>query len=916
MKKLLTTFAQNLVPELTSMGAMAALENHFDYQTFVESPQHKAVGWLLAPGGKTLNLAQSMLVVPVIIEGIHQHLTKEPAAVVLEDLQHKVMQLNPGHKLRLEYRISPVSSKDDTPLTVSDAGDDIHSWLETDAYQHDCRLRQAGYANQVRIVGFLRMPLVDLQADANGKLGQVFSQVKLWTNQLFIAATEDKLGQALRDRFDAAAQYQSLWKGVAMRFMKTPEALACLGESIGGEKITAPSQKLLLHPERGFIEQICDNPQDPRSLPFHMLPGGAIEPGPGYVTLKPHNKPDRHIAVMRIESAPKVLPPAQGLSRYLPDLLAKAQVTGIKVIVELSPLNRDVVDIMTQKQTKQSTQALAEAEDAGITNAKAQDILEQSTDLLREIASNGAGFIQVGAVIVVERCTLKALAAACQQLEQVVGPFFRVVREHHLADKLWLQSLPFKASTLMRLSAADLRLKLLAKDAIALCPFAKPQGGDNGGVIYHTQAFNQPYGLDMRQLRHMLLIASTRSGKTFTLVKFALEALSLGKAVMILDYVRSDGSGTFDRFTALMGGAYINPATEGLDILAFPWLGAITNYEQQLARFSACKDSIKAIIRFHLLGRAPDKMTRQVLDILIEAYWQQQQAEQLALSPVRPENISLSAGFFDFCRVENIKDYDLGADAAAAVQRIRAALLAEELSPFGQALFRPATLDVSARLQTFPIKDGDDKAAALAALVATYVAQRQAYAAEDGALLIGDECSVLFNENAVASMLGRFYALGLGMDLHCIIATQDAAAIVKSPVSAQILANTNTILIGRTEEAALVTFIKEMAMPPEIIRDTLRYHINTRLLSSDWLIVDSLSGQRQYTPARFYCPPSLLAIAASNPEQTRARKRLMTAFADTPVAGLKLFSEKLTLAIQTNQSIEMLVEAYLAEHLV
>ncbi|MEM9088785.1 MAG: hypothetical protein AAGC93_08590 [Cyanobacteria bacterium P01_F01_bin.53] len=915
--KRLTSIVQKLLPELSTIGASKSIEDNFDFRIIVESPQHGAVGWLLSSGGKTLNLAQTMLVVPVVFGGMHQHLTKEQAPLACEKLQHCFMQLKLGHKLRFEYWISPAKSGDDKPHTLSDGGGDIRSWLGTDAEQHGHRLRQARLANQIKIVGLLRLPLVDLQADANGKLEQRVSQLKQWSKQLFVPATENSLDQSVRARFDDAVQCQSLWTPFGMRFMTTQEGLVYLADCIGGERITAPPQKLLLHPDRGYTEQICDRPQDPRSLLFHMLPGGAIEPGQGLITLKPHNKPARYIGVMRIESLPKLLPPAQGLSSFLPDLLARAKVTGIRVITEFSQLNTDVVDIIAQKQTKQSINALVEAEGSGIINAKAQDTLEQSTDLLRENASNGAGYVQTGALIVVERGSPKALNAACQRLEQVLGAFFRVVREHHIADKLWLQSLPFKTATLMRLSGADLRLKHPIQDAIALCPLAKPQGGDKGGVVYHTQAFGQAYALDIfRELRHMLLIASTRSGKTNLLVKIMLEALTLGKAVLVLDYVRSGGSGTFDRITKLLGGAYIDPVTQGLDILAFPWLGAITNPEQQLARLSACKDNIKAILRFHLLGRQPNKMTRQVLDILLEAYWQHTGAEQLALSPVRPKKNSLPAGFFDFCHIDNIKDYDLGADAAAAVQRIRAAYLAEKDSPFGQALFRPATLDVSARLQIFPIKDGDDDQAALAALVATFVAQRQAYAAEDGALLIGDECSVLFNENAVARMLGRFYALGLGMDLHCVIATQDAAAIVQSPVSAQILANTNTILIGRTEEAALATFIKEMAMPPELIRETLGYHINNQTLSSQWLIVDSLSGQRQYTPARFYCPPSLLAIAASNPEQTRARKRLMTAFADDPVAGLKLFAEKLVLAIQTDQSIEMLVEAYLAEHLV
>ncbi|MEM9803957.1 MAG: hypothetical protein AAF959_01665 [Cyanobacteria bacterium P01_D01_bin.56] len=914
---LLTSVTHKLLPELGAMGAEKPFEDKLDFRVFVESPQHGAVGWLLSASAKTLNLAQTLLVVPVVIDGIHQHLTQQQATVTCDQLQYCLMQLKLGHKLRFEYRITPTRSQVDASCNLSEDGSDIVSWLGADACQHDNRLTQAGLTSQIKIVGLLRLPLVDFQADANGKLEQVVSQFKRWCNQLFVAATENSLEQAVSARFDAAVQYQSLWSGFGMRFMNTQEALAYLADSIGGRRLTAPPQRLLLHPEYGFTEQVCDNAQDPRGLLFHMLPGGAIEPGRGCVTLTPHTQPARYIAVMRIESLPQVLPPPQGLSSFLPDLLAQTQVTDIRVITEFSSLNTDIVDMIGQKLAKQSINALEAAEGAGVLNAKSQDTLEQSADLLREIAGKGAGYVQTGGLIVVERGSPKALNAACQRLEQGLGAFFRVVREHHIADKLWLQSLPFKISTLMCLSGTDLRLKHQIQDAIALCPLAKPQGGDKGGVVYHTQAFGQRYALDIfRELRHLLMIASTRSGKTNMLVKMLLQALALGKAVLILDYVRSGGAGTFDRLTDMLGGAYIDTVTQGLDILAFPWLGAITNREQQRARLSACKDSIKAIVRFHLLGRAPDKMTRQVLDILIEAYWAQTRAEQLALSPTRPEMTSLSAGFFDFCQVENIKDYGLGPAAAAAVQRIRAAYLAEEHSPFGRALFRPATLDICARLQTFPIKDGDDDQAALAALVATFTAQRQAYAAEDGALLIVDEGSVQFNEAAVAHMLGRFYALGLGMDLHCVIATQDAAAIVNSPVAAQILANTNTILVGRTEEAALATFVKEMAMPPGMIRDTLGYHIDTRTLSSQWLIVDSLSGQRQYTPARFYCPPSLLAITASNPEQTRARKRLMTAFSHDPVAGLQLFAEKLTLAIQTAQSIEMLVEAYLSEHFV
>ncbi|AUB43555.1 Type IV secretory pathway, VirB4 component (plasmid) [Nostoc flagelliforme CCNUN1] len=248
--------------------------------------------------------------------------------------------------------------------------------------------------------------------------------------------------------------------------------------------------------------------------------------------------------------------------------------------------------------------------------------------------------------------------------------------------------------------------------------------------------------------------------------------------------------------------------------------------------------------------------------------------------------------FYNFCSPAFIQLDSIASksqEISEALEQIRLRINYWLSTRVGQSISRPSSFRTNAKLLVFALRNLSSEAdAAILALSAYSAALRRALSSKASIFFL-DEAPILFQFDAIASLIGRLCANGAKSGIRVIISAQEPETIYQSASAQKIFANITTRLVGRIQSSAVDPFIVRFKYPIEIIRvnSTEAFYPKKSGIYSQWLLDDN----GKLTFCRYYPAYCLLASVANNPNEQELRTLFLKYYQDNPLLGLVKFSE-------------------------
>jgi hypothetical protein len=666
------------------------------------------------------------------------------------------------------------------------------------------------------------------------------------------------------------------------------------------------------------IREVATSERSPITL---LTRKAQPEPQPRYVRLN-----DRYVGALTMLDKPGGWESAQHQLTNLFAVMARPDVKDTDLFVEFTPGDRKRQHLSLQVVNRQANTRFERAGEQNATDVTAMVKAEETVAAQRALIS-GDSTVKVGCAVLIKRERLAALDMACNRLVRSL-PW--LAREVHLAHEVFLQTRPITATPLQQFGVFDQRLLYLTSEATGLMPVLKPRVHDQGGLELIAAAGSCPLYINflaphpLYGARHGGIFGQTRSGKSVLGTSILVSAVAKGLPVTVVDYPKPDGTSTFTDLTNLLGGAYFDVTQESLNIFDIPDLSGFSEAEQaqRLGQYRrnllvllivlVCgdtssdqlpggRDSIKAVLQLALVEFFRDacimaRYREAHRDGLGSAAWQAMPTMHDFVALLEPDVLALE-----------------GADASSTLAYIKLQLRSWLHSPgVGQAISRPSTIQSEASLVVLALTNVSDATEMQVMALSANLLALQRSLSHEASLLFMDEAAILFQFDAVSQMVGRLYANGGKAGIRVIVSGQDPDTIAESVAGAQILQNMSVKLIGRIQSAAVKSFERYLGIPAAVMQENAdaSFLPNPQGMYSNWLVVEGGTTTR----CRFYPSAILLALAANNPHEQRARSLVLAAFQSEPLQGLAVFAELLTRSIQSGTALDRIVADWQESH--
>ncbi|AFY99466.1 hypothetical protein [Calothrix sp. PCC 6303] len=696
--------------------------------------------------------------------------------------------------------------------------------------------------------------------------------------QLWEQLLSNKMGLDIRP-INADTLWEQLWQ----RFNNTPPR---------------PIPQLLILDDNGLREEIYS---DVAPTSFLMESESSIPIADRrWVHLQ-----EKYIAALTFVEKPGGWADKERQMHYLWEVLSRERVYDTEIYCQLMRASETLVKTNMQRLTKQANTSATLAQNKNSVDVKSLLNIKKSVAAQEELYE-GAVPIHVATVFLVYRKTREQLDEACRYLQSCFLRPAWVVRETEYPWRIWLQTLPIVWERLMT-APFNRRLLYLSGEVPGLMPLVRTKAGDSDGFELIAEEGGTPVFLDLyKEHKNLGLFATTRAGKSVLASGILTQALAHGMPVVAMDYPKPDGTSTFTDYTQFMGkdGAYFDIGKESSNLFELPNLRDLPPKLQQ-ERFEDYKDflanAILAMVSGNRKGSQESNMltdnVRSLIALALKAFFGDELirdryaaayingfgSDEWSVMPTLHD-------FLGFCSHERLRLDSLTGDTKAALETIRLRLRFWLSSRVGQALAQPSTFRSDAQLLIFALRNlSNDEDAAILSLSAYSAALRRALASPASIFFI-DESPILFEFDAIASLVGRLCANGAKAGIRVILSAQDPDTIAKSPSGSKIFQNLTTRLIGRIQPTAIDSFENILKYPQEIIsrNATESFFPKKEGFYSQWLLDDN----GVFTFCRYYPPFNLLAVVANNPSEQERRTQALLKYSDKFMA-IAEFSKQL-----------------------
>jgi len=637
---------------------------------------------------------------------------------------------------------------------------------------------------------------------------------------------------------------------------------------------------------------------------------------------------DRYVAAMPFVDKPAGWASKSQQLRYFWDIFARDAVYDTECFCQITRANEALIKENMSRVTRQAIASQNLSSDHNAVDVGAS-IRQNKAVEAQAALYEGALPLQVGVVFLVHRETTEQLDSACRYLQNCFRRPAWIERETEYAWRIWLQTLP---TTWERLLAKpfDRRLIYLNSEVPAFMSLVQPCPVDGEGLELISDEGGVPIHIDLYgQHRNIMLLATTRAGKSVAVADMLKQGLARGIPVILMDFPPSDAASTFKDFTAHLGGAYFDIGREANNLFELPDLSRFSESERE-ERLGDYKEFLASALMIMVFGAGvpqttADRMLKQAIrsvilpavdaffrDASILARYQAAQAQGFG-SEAWQQTPTL-VDFLDFFHTDGLTGLSESvledAGTQQAINLIQRQLRFWIESRVGRAISRPSTFDTDAQLLVFALRglsDGDD--AAVLALAAYSAALRRTLSYPESIFFI-DEFSVLLDWEEIGQLVARLTANGAKAGIRVLLAAQDPNTLANSKAGPKIIQNISTRLIGRIQPVAQDSFVEILKLDPEVIarNASKTFYPSKEGLYSQWLL-DEAATQ---TFVRYYSPPLLLAVVANNPHETAARQAFLDYYGD-PYQGLVAFSQEIAASLRESRPFRIPVKAAAAD---
>ena len=470
----------------------------------------------------------------------------------------------------------------------------------------------------------------------------------------------------------------------------------------------------------------------------------------------------------------------------------------------------------------------------------------------------------------------------------------------------WVQTFPIYWNKL--LSTYDRTNKYTNTELPGILPLTQPYSQDRAGLELISTEGGIPIYLDLwNNLRHTMIMATSRAGKGILMARIITHHLTRGIPVSIIDYPKEDGTGTFTDYANFLGdlASYFNPEKEKINIFEIPNLSNF-DLETRTIRFNAFKEGVQEILETMVCGSKPrpeiDVDTiRSLLTLAVENFYDNNNqkifnrfiaAYKAGFGSPEWQNTPTLKDFIELLGPERLGITSPSASQVNALKHIRLRLNYWLETKVGRAISSPSTIKSETLLTVYALTalNNEDDASVMA-LAINQEAERKSMAHPESVIII-DEVSIQIDFEAIARMIARKCASGLKAGIQIILSGQDVDSIALSPYKAKILANIKTKIIGLLEPAAIDAMEQVLKYEHEIIKSNTsqKFQPIPHQLATNWLI--DHNGKINFV--YFHADPITLAVAANNTNEVNRRAEVMNQYGEAnKFIGLKAFADEL-----------------------
>lgn len=621
---------------------------------------------------------------------------------------------------------------------------------------------------------------------------------------------------------------------------------------------------------------------------------------------------------------------------YFWDLVAKELVTDTEIITQVMPADSRRTTWALRQMTYQNANKLKGSVERNQTDILAK-IQSQTGEEAQAKLYLGEVPFYVAVIILVRRKSLQELEQACSFVE---ASFYRpawVVRERQIAWKWWLQSLPIVDEDLLCSGLIQRRHLYFNSEVLGFLPIVKTQSNDTKGFELIGSDGGTPIHFnlaDPRKHRNVLILGTTRSGKSVLVSGILTSVLAAGTPVVAIDYPKEDGSSTFSTYTDFLGkglGTYLNINEKSLNLFDRPDLSLLER-DEQAVRFESYKEFRVRVLLIMVMGESEPSLLRDTVKSILyftvnrffadpDIQASYEVAEAGGLGSLAWQSMPTLHTFYDFflALIENqefvafktLTSSQLQLSATAkqqALEIIELKLRNWKDSRIGKCIAAPSNVDRDTLLFVTAMTGiGSDEDAAVLTM-ASYANSLTRSMKYPTSILFIDECPILFKFPSLVDLVASIFSNGAKSGIRVILCSQEPKSILNTKSADQILTNTSTILVGKVvpQKISMDSYIEQLGFEEEMVRACTKFQPKPWGLYTQWLVRDG----NLFTFCRYYPSPIQLALVANNNYEQYVRERFFAAYSNQYKATFH-FSQALVESIQSDKPLEEVARKYL-----
>lgn len=555
-----------------------------------------------------------------------------------------------------------------------------------------------------------------------------------------------------------------------------------------------------------------------------------------------------------------------------------------EIVWEVNPVNQKIEEFLMKRRVRGNSWDIKETKKSGDVNIRAEESNKDIFLAQRKMLAN-TKVCSLSVVIYVYR---NSIAQLNNDLNNIVNmfPSNSFLREMDEVDTLWLNKLPIVTRKLVR---KERQIKMFS-DEIPI-PVVSPQKLDDEGFELTTVEGHKPIYINfLKKHRGMLVASQTGKGKTTFITDTAIFNLADGIKSVCVDYGNADGSTSYTDCVNGMGKAGVNlqAGVDDYNLIQTPNFSRLNDPELEKKHSLSSRGFITSFVKSIVLGddrtSKTAKRVSSMLGCLIPEFYNNREIKEKFLAGHRhglgsPDWLKMPT-LIDFKGfIENISEEEFGNSSIyrEAKEEILWGLNTFIRSRLGQKLSVTSKIDIEADFLCISMREArDDDEMALLSLCAQSLAINQALK-HPKCYVILDEGNILGKNKSVLTGISEFVVNGRKGGLFCSFLLQHVDTLIKAGDLGQaIIDNLPIKMIGSIAESAIENIAGALKIPEYVFYENAsdRFEPNSLTLASYWLMI--ANGLR--IPVAHRPSPELMALVASQPEESKARKRYLNAY--------------------------------------